>query len=114
MDKQLELLITLHDIDLMIQEVEQASDQVVSLGFQVPAIDDLRLNRDEVIGKLDATLIARYDQLVSRGGRPVVAVSHGICHGCFTALPTGRAAANSANAALLSCENCGRFLYWLG
>ena len=113
MDKQLDLLITLHDVDLMIQEVEQAADEVASLGFKAPSADDLKATRDAVVSQLEPSIVARYDQLVSRGGRPVVLVSHGTCHGCFTALPTGRAAANSANAELLSCENCGRYLYWL-
>lgn len=113
MHSQLELLITLHDLDLMLNEVAEAGAEVETLGFQAPKIEDLHENREEIIRQLDIEILMRYEQLHERYGRPIVPVTQGICHGCFTSLPTARAAANTNNEQLESCENCGRFLYWL-
>ncbi len=113
MHKRLEQLITLHDIDLMIAEIVEVGEQVTDLGFSAPDLSQLEANREQLLEEIDAAILRRYEMLRERYGRPVVPVSRGICHGCFTALPTARAAANVTNRALVNCENCGRFLYWL-
>ncbi len=113
MHKRLELLITLHDLDLMIAEIEEAGEQEAELGFIAPDMAELWANRVEVSAEIDRATLRHYEKLMERYGRPVVPVTRGICHGCFTALPTGPAAAHTRNESLINCENCGRYLYWL-
>lgn len=111
MQKQLELLITLHDLDLMIAEISETGQEVADFGFEVPHIEELKQSRVDLVGGIEPTILRRYEGLRKRYGRPVVAVTRGVCHGCFTALPTNRA--NMSNTQVRQCENCGRFLYWL-
>ena len=113
MNTELELLVTLHDLDLMLNEVEEAGEEVENLGFKAPKKEELEKSREEIARQLDSETISRYERLNERYGRPIVPVTRGICHGCFTSLPTARAAANISNSRLETCENCGRFLYWL-
>jgi hypothetical protein len=111
MHKQLELLITLHDLDLMISEISEMGQDVVKLGFSMPNIEDLQNQRDTLMAEFDRAVLVRYEALRKRYGRPVVPVTRGVCHGCFTTLPTSLT--NASNTMIAQCENCGRFLYWL-
>ncbi len=111
MNKQLELLITLHDLDLMISEIAEMGQDVVELGFSTPNIEELQEQRVVLAAEFDQAVLGRYEALRKRYGRPVVPVTRGVCHGCFTTLPTSLT--NASNSMIAQCENCGRFLYWL-
>jgi predicted nucleic acid-binding Zn-ribbon protein len=61
--------------------------------------------------QLDPELLQRYERLNQRHGRAIVPVINGVCYGCFMRLPTSTATESSKR--VLTCENCGRILYWL-
>jgi len=70
---------------------------------------------DEKIGELKDQLEPTIKNRCERGlpslGRMVVPVIGGVCYGCFVSVPTSRS--GELNQALRTCENCGRFIYFL-
>ncbi|MDZ7272293.1 MAG: C4-type zinc ribbon domain-containing protein [candidate division KSB1 bacterium] len=107
--KQLELLVALQDLDIMIREVED----VKQLGFEAPSLDKLEQAREELKEKIGKPLYATYERLKARYKRAIVPVKGDTCLGCFMRLPTSLAAKGREDAAVITCENCGRILYWL-
>lgn len=107
--KQLELLVTLQDLDMMIREV----DEVKALGFDVPSVDKLQQAREELQAKIGKPLYSTYERLRGRYKRAIVPARDHTCLGCFIRLPTSLSARGRENAAVILCENCGRILYWL-
>src|SRR5690606_25112411 len=83
---------------------------------------EFNINIDDAIGQLDARIDelkddlppqvrGRLDRFAKTGGRGGVPVLHGICYGCFTAVPTASVAELGRNDNVNYCESCGRFLY---
>ena len=112
MDAQLELLIMLHDVDHLLRESHQEEKE---LGFKMEeSSEGLEKARKKIAKKLRRNVIERYEHLLNRYGRAVAPVSKGICYGCYMALPTAMASGKAKNEKVISCPNCGRFLYWIG
>ncbi len=114
MHRELEKLVSLHDLDVMISDLQHKSvqRQEENLGFS-PETAVKRLQ--ELRGELEAELSVRYrdmyNQLCGHYGNAVVPVVHGICCGCFTQLPTILSTASERNAEVHTCPTCGRFIY---
>ena len=104
-----ELLVSLQDLDLMIEE----ADDVKKLGFSVTGSEELKNARAELAASIGRPLVARYERLRAKLKRAVVPVKNDICLGCFLRQPTSRAAKGREDEQLFTCENCGRMLYWL-
>lgn len=70
---------------------------------------------DRKIGELKELLEPSIKNRCERGlpslGRMVVPVIGGVCYGCFVSVPTSRS--GPRNQLVETCENCGRFLYFL-
>ncbi len=113
MHPQMELLVTLHDLDLMIKEATDGAAREKELGFKIDTLDHLTKAQADVAKQVDKDILARYQKLKSRYGRPVVPVINGICCGCHIRMPTEQATKVGKNQSLSTCGNCGRFLYWL-
>ena len=109
MNKELEALITLQDIDLMIEE----SNEVEKLGFSITGCSELEKARDEVASRIKKPLLFRYERLRAKLKRAIVPVKNDICLGCFLRQPTSIGAKGREESELFTCENCGRMLYWL-
>jgi len=109
MNKELEALITLQDIDLMIEE----SNEVEKLGFAITGCSELEKARDEVASRIKKPLLFRYERLRAKLKRAIVPVKNDICLGCFLRQPTSIGAKGREESELFTCENCGRMLYWL-
>jgi len=73
----------------------------------------LQEERMALAAQADADLLARYDRLMrSKGDYAIVPILHGNCGGCHLNLPP-QAVHNAKNgAAAVSCDYCGRILYW--
>lgn len=117
-DEQIELLIMLHDLDLMLKEAtvngsasSRSMSSEESLGFKIDRTEGLRTARQDIVSQLDDELLQRYERLNQKHGRAIVPVINGVCYGCFMRLPT--AVATESGKKVLTCENCGRFLYWV-
>ncbi len=69
--------------------------------------------RQSLAGQLTGDLIQRYEMIFSRrGGMAVVAVSDGICQGCFMNIPHQLSNEIRKNERLHLCPSCHRILYY--
>jgi len=109
MHKQLELLIMLHDMDLLLQEVNHEK----KVGFEIKKQkNDIHKARDKVAEDLEPSLLKRYEKLLEKYPRAVAPVIDGVCYGCFVTLPTSIVIRMNKNEEVAICPNCGRFIYW--
>lgn len=114
MNKQLQLLVQLQDIDSMIKELtDKEGEQEERLGFKIKGVETLKRARDELASRMDRRFLRIYQRLSSRYGRAVVPVLNRTCLGCFAILPTAKDQQGASNSEVLTCESCGRILYWL-
>ena len=109
MHKQLELLIMMHDLDLLLKEIKEEK----KVGFEIKKHkEELDQAKERVIKKLDSRLLQRYEKLSEKYPRAVAPVIDGICYGCFVTLPTALFVRKNKNETVTECPNCGRFIYW--
>ena len=75
----------------------------------------VRTERQELARQLPAPVLADYDKLLkARGGLAIVQVAKpNLCGGCRMTVTPQRLQELRAQTALLPCESCGRYLYWL-
>jgi predicted nucleic acid-binding Zn-ribbon protein len=77
--------------------------------------DSVRRERQELARQLPPDLLASYEKLLRHlHGLALVQVSAtSTCGGCYVALPPQRLQELRQQSQLLTCESCGRYLYWL-
>jgi len=107
--KDLEVLVSLQDIDLMIEE----TSEVEKLGFPVSGYSELRKAREELASNISKPILFRYERLRAKLKRAIVPVKNDICLGCFLRQPTSLGIKGREDVEIFTCENCGRMLYWL-
>jgi len=75
----------------------------------------VRSERAELTRQLPAPVLADYDKLLkARGGLALAQVMKpNLCGGCRMTVTPQRLQELRAQSALLPCESCGRYLYWL-
>jgi len=73
----------------------------------------LQGEREALVAQADADVLARYDRLMkSKGDFAIVPILHGNCGGCHLNLPP-QVVHNAKNGGdVVSCDYCGRILYW--
>jgi predicted nucleic acid-binding Zn-ribbon protein len=115
LNKELQLLVTLHDIDLMIKELSDAdtAKKVKKMGFKVSRLEELQNSREEIRAQISQRLLRLYDRLEARYGRAIVPINGSTCYGCYIKMPTSLASLVAENKEIRTCENCGRILYWV-
>jgi hypothetical protein len=112
-DDQARLLVAIQDLDLMIREAEDAetSGEMKDMGFPMDGVSKLRMARDQLASRIKPQLLNRYQRVSQNFERPVVPVTGELCLGCFARIPTSfRSLHEKSN--ILTCENCGRILYF--
>ena len=115
MNRDLERLISLHDLDVMIGDLvnKDIRRQEKRLGLSPDdAVTELRKMRDELDSSINRRFRDKYNQLSAHYGNAVVPVVHERCSGCFTQLPTALFASPERNEQVETCPSCGRFIYW--
>ncbi len=77
-------------------------------------IEDLRVRRKDVSGRLDQRNLNRYERVrTAIPSLPIAAVAEGgFCSGCHAQITLQRQAEIRKNSELLSCESCGRIVYY--
>lgn len=112
-EEQIKYLVALQDLDLMIREANDAdtSSEMKQMGFKLEGIEELRKAREAIATRIPPQLLNRYERLSKSYGRAVVPVTGNLCLGCFVTLPTSYPSLKTKNQ-LLTCENCGRILYF--
>lgn len=124
-DQELELM---EKADLVQQEVVEAQKmateakkvvdaKIADLGAREKNLQSelakLQSNRAELAAVVDEEARTKYDRLLkSKGGNVVVGVSHHSCGGCHMKLDRGTVVQCQANQEIVSCNNCGRILYF--
>lgn len=118
MNEQLVLMLEIQDLTSKAREIEGGElGDLEETHFGVEpdqAVSALRSKADDLMEQLAPNIRGRFKQLVQRTDRAVVPVIDGTCFGCYVSIPTATAGEQQPNAALQTCETCGRFLYILG
>lgn len=109
LNKQLEFLVALQDIDIMIRDIEEVKE----LGFEVSGREKLQEARDDLVKKLGLPLLSNYEKLKKRYRRSIVPVKGDVCLGCFMRIPTSLSTRGRSDQQVITCEGCGRILYWI-
>jgi len=69
--------------------------------------------RERAIEKLSPQLRDEYEKVKSHyAGDAIVAVSAGVCTGCYVNIPPNIVGEIHAGGSVIRCEQCGRFLYF--
>jgi predicted nucleic acid-binding Zn-ribbon protein len=108
LNKQLEFLVALQDLDMIIKDIED----VKALGFHAEGIENLQEARAELIQKIKKPLLSTYNKLQGRYKRSIVPVKNDVCLGCFMRIPTQLITRGRSDQDVILCEGCGRILYW--
>ena len=74
---------------------------------------ELQNGRNELAAAVDEVARNRYERLLkSKGDNVVVGVNHGVCGGCHMKLPPQTLVACQSDQDLVTCNSCGRILYY--
>ena len=69
--------------------------------------------RAELASKIDEDVLDRFERLfASKGDAAVVALEHDVCTGCHMKITTQTAVRVKGGKEIVSCEQCGRILYY--
>lgn len=112
-NEQLLALVALQDLDSMIRENSDKAHakKLKGMGFALEGIEDIQAARQDLADQIDRPLLNRYERIAKRLGRAIVPVTGKVCLGCFAVIPTAYTSSENADK-ILSCEQCGRILYW--
>ncbi|HSH39542.1 MAG TPA: C4-type zinc ribbon domain-containing protein [Chthoniobacterales bacterium] len=124
-DQELELMEQADKLKVEVSEAEKqaaaardsVARQMADLESKAKALDDrLRALKDEraqIASRVDEDVLDRFQRLfVSKGDAAVVGLRHEVCTGCHMKLTPQTVHRVKAERELVSCEQCGRILYW--
>jgi predicted nucleic acid-binding Zn-ribbon protein len=78
-------------------------------------IEKLKAERVTLAASVDESYLSRYERIMRhRQDVAVVPVQHGNCGGCHLQLPPQVAHQAKRSEEMVTCEQCGRILYWSG
>ena len=115
MNRKTETLRLLEEFDHILRDIDTERYQSVGFKDVRPSNEFIKTaerERAKLTKKVDPQLLVQYERIMKRyGGRVVVQVIRGFCSGCYIKLPSELAA--RCQTELVTCPNCGRFLYYL-
>ncbi|OYD14545.1 hypothetical protein CH330_08335 [candidate division WOR-3 bacterium JGI_Cruoil_03_51_56] len=115
MNPKIETLRSLEEFDHILRDIENEHYQVAGFKIVKPSSEFIKIaekGRAKLTKKIDPRILAQYERIMKRyGGRVVVQVIHEFCGGCYVKLPSELAA--RCRTELVTCPNCGRFLYYV-
>jgi predicted nucleic acid-binding Zn-ribbon protein len=96
----------------MIKDAEDAkhSAKMLEMGFPQDGLAELKKARGELAEMVKPQLLTRYQRVATSYDRTVVPVVSELCTGCFAKVPTSF---RYEKTAVMTCENCGRILYFI-
>jgi uncharacterized protein len=123
-----ELIAVLEDLEARAAILRERDEELVALEkawaerkagleSQVAELDNevaqTSVGRQTIAARLNGDLIQRYEMIFSRrGGMAVVAVSDGICQGCYMNIPPQLSNEIRKSERLHLCPSCHRILYY--
>lgn len=76
-------------------------------------MEELTRDRVEIARRIDEDIIDRFERLfVSKGDAAVVALDHEVCTGCHMKITAQTVHRVKSGREIVSCEQCGRILYF--
>ena len=76
-------------------------------------LEGLKREKEELAARVDEDLLDRFNRLfASKGDAAVVALEHDVCTGCHMKITTQTAVRVKGGKEIVSCEQCGRILYF--
>lgn len=76
-------------------------------------LHELTAERAELALKIDEDVLSRFERLfASKGDAAIVALEHEVCTGCHMKVTTQTAVRVKGGKEIVSCEQCGRILYY--
>ena len=113
MNKQLEKILMLQDLDLMINDMgdNDIASKEKKLGFAMDQLGALQKAREDLATDIDAELMQSYNKLTGRYKRAVVPVKNNVCLACFLKQPTQYSTEQMEE--VRTCQSCSRILYLL-
>ncbi len=99
------------------QTKTQIAGRLSDVDAKVAAIEkqlaELEADRTLLAGKIDEDLLNRYERLfASKGDAAIVPLEHEVCMGCHMKITTQTAVRVKGEKEIVSCEQCGRLLYY--
>lgn len=99
------------------KERESVDRQLADLAAKAKTLEDrlaaLTKEREELTKQIDEDVLDRYERLfASKGDAAVVALEHEVCTGCHMKITTQTAHRVKSGREIVSCEQCGRILYF--
>jgi hypothetical protein len=89
---------------------EQLEQDLSSLDDRIIAENDRRKN---VTVRIDNNILNAYERIRKvKNGLAIVAIRKRACGGCFKKLPPQKIQEIRRTDRIITCENCGRILYW--
>ncbi|MCX6906765.1 MAG: C4-type zinc ribbon domain-containing protein [Verrucomicrobia bacterium] len=78
-------------------------------------IEKLKAERVTLAASVDESYLGRYERIMRhRQDVAIVPLQHGNCGGCHLQMPPQVVHQAKRNEELVTCEQCGRILYWTG
>ena len=124
-DQELELMEQADELKAQVTaEEKQTANAKASVARQLVDLDakqvtlrsrleELKKERAELAAQIDEDLIDRYNRLfASKGDAAVVALEHEVCTGCHMKVTAQTAVRVKGGKEIVSCEQCGRILYF--
>ncbi len=115
MNLDLERLIGLHDLDVMIADLDRKDilDREKMMGLSPEkAREELITLRTEYVKNINKKWLGLYNQLTKHYGNAVVPAVSCRCTGCLTRLPTAMCSDPERNDRINTCPTCSRIMYW--
>ncbi|MEW6411854.1 MAG: C4-type zinc ribbon domain-containing protein [Candidatus Zixiibacteriota bacterium] len=99
------------------QVTENNTKQLEILQQKIDSIGDTtsvkRGERKEVASMIPRPIMSSYERVrKGKGGSAVVAIKHRACGACYKALTPKKIQDIRKAESILTCDNCGRLLYW--
>ena len=96
---------------------ESIAKQVANLDLKqstlAERLEGLKKEREELAAKVDEDLLDLFNRLfASKGDAAVVALEHDVCTGCHMKVTTATSVRVRGGREIVSCEQCGRILYF--
>ena len=97
----------------------QAQRQKETIGARESAmkveIEKLKAERTALSAGVDESALRRYERIMAhRQDVAIVPLQHGNCGGCHLQMPPQVVHQAKRNDEMVTCEQCGRILYWSG
>jgi hypothetical protein len=124
-DRELELMEQADQVRVQVAEEEKkttaARDSVARQVQDLEAkgtalkqqLEKLQAERAEIVGRIDEDIVDLYQRLfASKRDAAIVGLEHEVCTGCHMKVTTQTAHKVKSGRDIVSCEQCGRILYW--